>query len=88
MKSRLIFVITIIAVMVVTVAIASQNCPLGKSNCQAICQRSGACELGKGCCIKDKDKECSKEKDKDKVCDKDKQKDKDPNCEKDPNSDS
>jgi hypothetical protein len=81
MKSRLILVITIIAVIV---AIASQNCPFGKSACQTICQRSGACELGKGCGIKNKEKD----QDKDKGCEKDKEKDKDPNCEKDPNSDS
>ena len=88
MKSRLILVITIIAAMAVTVAIANQNCPFGKSDCLAISQQSDASEFGKGCCIKDKDKKCDKEKDKDRACDKDKQKDKDPDCEKDPNSES
>jgi hypothetical protein len=88
MRSGLIFVVTIVAAMAVTVAIANQNCPFGKSDCQAICQQSGVCELGKGCGIKDKDKKCDKEKDKDRVCEKDKQKDKDPDCEKDPNSES
>lgn len=86
MRSRLILIVTIIATMVVTVAIASQNCPFGKSDCQAICQQSGACELGKGCGIKDKDKTCDKDKDQDR--DRDRDRDRDPNCEKDPNSDS
>jgi hypothetical protein len=84
MKSRILVILTIVAVVAVTVAIASQSCPIGKSDCQVICQRSGACELGEGCGIKDKDKACDKEKDKDKEKGCDKDKDKDPNS--DPNS--
>jgi hypothetical protein len=80
MKSRILVILTIVAVVAVTVAIARQSCPVGKSDCQVICQRSGACELGEGCGIKDKEKGCNK--DKEKGCDKDK--DKDPNS--DPNS--
>lgn len=71
-------IITILAVVAVTAAIASQSCPIGKSDCQVICQRNGACELGKGCGIKDKKKECEKDKEKEQERD----------CEKDPNSDS
>jgi len=94
MKSRFLVILTIIAVVALTTAIAHQNCPVGKSDCQVICQRSGVCQLGEGCGIKDKDKSCDKEKDKEKGCNKDKDKEKgcdkdkakDPNSEKDPNS--
>ena len=77
MKSRILVIITIVAVVAVTAAIASQN----KSGFSAISQKSSACELGKGCSMKDKEKSC--DKDKKKGCDKDKAKD--PNCG-DPNS--
>jgi len=65
MKSRILVILTIMAVVAVTAAIARNSCPVGKSDCQVICHRSGACELGKGCGIKDKEKGCDKDKDKD-----------------------
>jgi hypothetical protein len=65
MKSRILVILTILAVVAVTTAIASKSCPVGKSDCQFVCQKSGACELGKGCGIKDQDKGCDKDKDKD-----------------------
>lgn len=86
MKSRILVIITIMAVVAVTTAIAGQN----KSDFRAISQRSSACELNKGCGMKDKEKSCDKEKKKD--CDKEKkkecEKDKQKECPKDPNSES
>ncbi len=92
MKSKILAVLTIVAVVAVTSAMAGQSCPVGKSDCKAICQGSGACDLNKGCGMKDKEKSCDKDKkkscdkDKDKSCDKNK--DKDQNQDKDPNSQS
>ena len=90
MKSRVLAVLTIIAVVAVTTAMAGQICPVGRSDCKAICQGSAACDLNKGCGMKDKEKSCDKDKkkacdkDQEKKCDKDKQKE----CPKDPNSQS
>jgi hypothetical protein len=67
MKSRLILVVTIIAVMVVSVAIASQNCPSGKSSDGIV-----------KCCAAEKSKSC--DKDHDPNGSKDANSPKDPNC--------
>jgi hypothetical protein len=67
MKSRLILVVTIIAVMVVSVAIAHQSCPSGKSSDGVV-----------KCCAADKSKVC--DKDHDHGGSKDSNSPKDPNC--------
>ena len=81
MKSRILAILTIVAVLSVTTAMAGQSCP---SYFSVASQDRNAQEFGKGCCAKDQEKSC--DKDKEKECDKDK--DQNRGCQKDANSES